>query len=212
MCGRYVLKTLDHTLYKDAPSEQLRERYNVAPSQLLPIGVGYDEFVSFQRWKVNIAVWGFLPRWMPGGKAQINARAETVHEKPMFRKAFATGRCLVPADGFYEWKVVDGIKQPYYITLEPEFAFAGILTEGPPDEIGFHRGTFAILTTAANAFMEPLHHRMPVILTKDQWRPWLEDGERDLLQPYGGDMQAWPVTRRMNNPRYNEPDSLEPIT
>lgn len=214
MCGRYSLRNRDHALYRGVPDAHRTERFNVAPSQLLPIGVEYRENVGNSYWCTNIARWGFLPKWMPNGKPQINARAETVAEKPMFKKAFAESRCLVAADGFYEWKQIDGVKQPYFITAEPEFAFAGIVTSGPHNEgdtVEFYRPTFAILTIEANAFMQPLHHRMPVILTKDQWRPWIEDGAHELLRPYAGEMSAWPVTRKMNNPRYNEPDSIEAI-
>jgi putative SOS response-associated peptidase YedK len=147
----------------------------------------------------------------------INARAETVSEKPSFRRAFRERRCLIPADGFYEWKRINGSKQPYYIHMKERrpFAFAG-LWESWDDDGGLTIRSCTILTTGPNALVEGIHDRMPVILPADTYDVWLDPtSERDeltaLLAPYSEDeMEAYPVSRFVNSPANNDSHCVEP--
>jgi putative SOS response-associated peptidase YedK len=164
--------------------------------------------------------WGLVPSWAEDpsiGNRMINARSETAAGKPSFRAAMKSRRCLVPADGFYEWKVVDGGKQPMHVRRRDRavFAFAGlweVWTKGAePLE------TFTILTTGPNDVLRPIHDRMPVILAKDDWPLWLDPDGKDaaavapLLRPCPGDgWEAVPVSRFVNNPRNEGPGCLEP--
>jgi putative SOS response-associated peptidase YedK len=164
-------------------------------------------------------VWGLLPSWTKDpAKAQrtINARAETVATSGLFRGAFKARRCIVPADAFYEWRVVEGGKQPYAIARQDgqPMAFAG-LWEGfrwPDDTV---TRTFTIVATTPNADVAELHDRMPVNLDAEDWPAWLGETEADpaaLLRPSpGGTLRTWPVSRRVNTPRNNDADLLEPL-
>lgn len=210
MCGRFVLHhhiedLLNH--YGLVSHLDFRPTYNAAPSQMLPVvrnGEADRELV--------LCKWGLIPSWaktVPANKP-INARSETVAEKPYFRAAFKRRRCLVPVSGFYEWKRTGGPKVPHYFRLqEPgSFTFAGIWDRWaagaePVD-------TFAIITAAANDIMEPVHDRMPVILDPNQYDSWLEHGGTDLLQPYAGAMTCYPVSTRVNSTRNNGPELIEP--
>jgi putative SOS response-associated peptidase YedK len=147
----------------------------------------------------------------------INARSETAPEKPSFRRAFRERRCLIPADGFYEWKRVNGGKQPYYIHMKEErpFAFAG-LWESWKDEGGPEIRSCAILTTKPNALAREIHDRMPVILPAGSYAAWLDpEAEKEelvaLLVPYPEDeMETYPVSRFVNSPQNNNPRCVEP--
>ena len=165
--------------------------------------------------------WGFQPAWMAGKSKRpppINARGETLLERPMFKGAVGKGRCLIPADGFYEWKVVPGqkTKQPMYIHLKSSelYAFAGLWTWGG-DEVG---PTCAIITTSPNEVVEPIHDRMPVILTRDAERLWLDAEAPPLeamsvLLPYPADlMEAYGVSTAVNSPRGQGAELIEPAT
>jgi putative SOS response-associated peptidase YedK len=192
-------------------------RYNIAPSQIVaavranPAGDG--------RQLVPLA-WGFVPPWSNDaaiGNKMINARAETLASKPAFRDAFRHQRCLVVADGFYEWQKRDGGKQPYFIHLrdnEP-FAFAGLWARNQRFDTPIE--TCTIVTTNANELLRPLHDRMPVILDRDACDAWLNSENEDtaalelLLHPYADDgMAKEPVSTVVNSPRYDGPDCLEP--
>ena len=165
--------------------------------------------------------WGFQPAWMKGdGKRPppINARGESLLERPMFRGAVAHGRCLIPADGFYEWMAVPGqkTKQPMYIRLKGGelFAFAGLYVQGPSD-VG---ETCVIVTTAANDVLSPIHERMPVILDREVEMRWLdpdlENGQAALsyLQPVPPDLfEAYPVSSLVSSPRNQGPELIEPV-
>jgi putative SOS response-associated peptidase YedK len=167
--------------------------------------------------------WGLIPRWRkPGEKdsfAPINARSETILEKPMFRNLVGRHRCLVPSNGFYEWQRRDGGKQPYFIRVEddPTFAFAGLYDLHKEDD-GELLGSYTILTTSANKLMEPIHDRMPVILRKDDEEEWLSPEVTDpvaiqhLLQPFpASEMEAYPISTAVNNVRNDGEDLIQPL-
>ena len=218
MCGRYTLASPTERLAEefgvDAASIELAPNYNVAPTQ----GVAAVLEEGGQR-RLEVLRWGLIPPWAddPGiGSRMINARSETAPGKPSFRRAFRERRCLIPADGFYEWQRTNGAKQPYYIHMEDgrPFAFAGLWESWSKGE-GEIR-TCTILTTGANALVGEVHDRMPVILAHDAYDVWLDPAsERDeltgLLAPYPEDeMEAYPVSRFVNSPSNNDPRCIEP--
>jgi putative SOS response-associated peptidase YedK len=190
-------------------------RFNVAPSQGVPVIVGREDGPS-----LTMMRWGFQPAWMRGDGQRpppINARGESLLERPMFRGAVAHGRCLIPADGFYEWLAIPGqkTKQPMYIRLKGGdlFAFAGLYVQGPSD-VG---ETCVIVTTAANEVLAPIHERMPVILDREVEKRWLdpdlEDGQAALayLQPVSPErFEAFPVSSRVSSARNEGPELIEP--
>ena len=219
MCGRYTLATPVERLAEefgfDASSVDLPPNYNVAPTQ----GVAAVLAEGGER-RLEVLRWGLIPSWADDpqiGSRMINARAETAPEKPSFRRAFRERRCLIPADGFYEWKRTDGSKQPYYIYMKEgrPFAFAG-LWESWKDDGGPEIRSCAILTTKPNALAGEIHDRMPVILPAGSYDVWLEpEADRDelygLLAPYPEDeMEAYPVSRFVNSPSNNDPRCIEP--
>jgi putative SOS response-associated peptidase YedK len=165
--------------------------------------------------------WGLVPRWQRSdgkrGVAPINARAETLLEKPMFRGLTKSKRCIVPASGFYEWRKVDGRKQPYYLTSEDgdPWGFAG-LYDLTHDEDNDAAGSFTIITTSANSAVAPVHERMPVILRREDEEEWVSREVTDpveveqLLRPYPEDMLIYPVSTAVNNTRNNSPELIEP--
>lgn len=207
MCGRFVQTSSPKTLSErmDLPSGSLfdRPRFNVAPTQTIAV-IRPGELVALQ--------WGLVPSWSKDGKGFINARAETAADKPAFRTAFRQRRCLIPADGFYEWQARAGRKQPYCIRLSGDrpFAFAGLweLWRGPDGPVE----SCAILTTDANDLVRPVHNRMPVILPRDCFAQWLDpaasapDALTPLLRPLPADqMHAYPVGPWVNNARNDDP-------
>lgn len=219
MCGRFSLSTApdwvaEHFGLEEVPD--LKPRYNIAPTQ----DVAAVRRRADGGRHVDLLRWGLLPASMPdspGGAPLINARSETVMEKPSFRAAFLQRRCLVLADGFYEWKPVDGRKQPIYFTLRDRrvFAFAGlwerwVASDGHPVE------SCTILTTEPNAVVRPVHDRMPVILDPAGYDPWLSpdsDPERDLVplcRPYpAGPMDSYPVSQMVNSAEPDSPECIE---
>jgi putative SOS response-associated peptidase YedK len=161
--------------------------------------------------------WGLVPRWAKDpsiGARMINARAETVVEKPAFRNAFRRHRCLLPADGFYEWKALAGGKQPVHIGMKDgrPFGLAGLYERWlAPD--GAVLDTCTIVTTDANALLRPLHDRMPVIIAPSEYARWLDPANEptDLLAPYPPDAMTWhPVSARVNAVRNDDPSLIEP--
>jgi putative SOS response-associated peptidase YedK len=219
MCGRYTLRTpvgrLAEEFGFEASSVELPPNYNVAPTQEVAavLSEGGERRLELLRW-------GLIPPWADDpqiGSRMINARSETAPEKPSFRRAFRERRCLIPADGFYEWKRMNGSKQPYYIHMKEgrPFAFAG-LWESWKDNGGPEIRSCAILTTKPNALAGEIHDRMPVILPAGSYDAWLDpDAERDelygLLAPYPEDeMEAYPVSRFVNSPSNNDPRCIEP--
>jgi putative SOS response-associated peptidase YedK len=189
--------------------------YNAAPSQA-QLTILNDHPDAIIR-----ATWGFVPEWADGRpdiKPLINARAETVATKPFFRDAFTRKRCLVLADGFYEWKRAGKGKVPYRIALKTEepFAFAGIWSTVHDAQGGVHP-TFAILTTEANTLVAQIHTRMPVILREQDEAAWLDpslalDEAQALLVPLPADwLMAYEVSPKVNSPAFNTPEALQPV-
>jgi putative SOS response-associated peptidase YedK len=223
MCGRFTLITPAEVVAEqfqliEAPS--LSPRYNVAPTQPVAAvrpspGNGGRELVLLR--------WGLVPFWAKDpaiGSRMINARSETVAQKPAFRAAFRRRRCLVPADGFYEWQRQEQGKQPFYIRLgdEKPFAFAGLWEhwEGP-DETTIESCT--LLTTEPNDLIRLLHNRMPVILAPSDYDLWLDPGVQEaellqpLLRPYPSEnMIAYPISTWVNSPRNEGPQCIEPLS
>ncbi|SEW12676.1 SOS response-associated peptidase [Natrinema salifodinae] len=264
MCGRYTLVVEQDDLEErfgarfpeakasgsdadggdDAAEPAFTPRYNAAPAQALPV-LTNEEPDAFRRFE-----WGLVPSWADGDSGGlINARAESVAEKPSFREAYeqrryspeptegerdtpSAGRCLVPADGFYEWVETEGGKQPYRVTFEDDriFAMAGLWERREPDATqtglaAFGGGidgaetesgpieTFTIVTTEPNEVVSDLHHRMAVILDPDDEQRWLSgDDPSDVLEPYPADeMRAYPVSTAVNDPSTDDPSLIESI-
>jgi putative SOS response-associated peptidase YedK len=220
MCGRYTLTSPEDLAARfglGALAEtRIEPRFNVAPSQGVPVIVARETGPTMTTMR-----WGFQPAWMRNDGQRpppINARSESLLERPMFRSAVAHGRCLIPADGFYEWMVVPGqkTKQPMYIRLKggPIFAFAGLYVQGK-DDVG---ETCVIVTTAANAAISSIHERMPVILDRSVEMRWLdrdlEDGQAALsyLQPVSPEQfEVYPVSSQVSSARNEGPELIEPL-
>jgi len=220
MCGRFTL-TADQDSFEDRFSFTGFDlgwvpSFNIAPTQevLTVTNDGSENRPELMRW-------GLVPSWAKDpkiGNRMINARSETLTEKPSFRTAFERRRCLIPADGFYEWKREGKAKKPMLITANPGglFAFAGLWeTWKQPDDCWLL--TCAIITTSANEFMTSIHDRMPVILPRESEALWLDPEEQDtamlseLLLPYdSGRMEAYEVSTLVNSPRNNFPEVIEP--
>lgn len=218
MCGRYTLVKKSEEVakrFKVEVAPHYKPRYNAAPTQLLPvITADAPEGLSW-------FYWGLIPAWSKNkaiSQKLINARAETVDEKASFRTALNQRRCLIPADGFFEWKPVSKKgKIPYRITLlnESLFAFAGLWEEYEDDE-GDTVHTFTIITTRANSTLENIHERMPVILSREAESLWLDkktspEQLKELLQPYHRDQtRYYTVSSRVNQAALDEPSVIEP--
>jgi len=210
MCGRFAL-IVDASVLADVfdvdPPRELQPRFNIAPTQTIPIVRARKDGPR----KCAMVRWGLVPSWAKDekmGARMINARGETVAEKPSFRSAVKTRRCLIPADGFYEWVRTGEGKQPHFIhfTDARPFAFAGLWerwTKGGPEPLD----TCTIITTSPNELIEDLHDRMPVILPADRYTEWLEpsplnpDRLQELLVPHPAEgMEAYPVSTFVNKP------------
>jgi putative SOS response-associated peptidase YedK len=226
MCGRYVLTTPGEVLAQifatEPPPEEILEaivpRYNIAPTQKVPI---VRQAATGER-ELALAQWGLVPHWAKDsaiGNKLINARAETAAEKPSFRDAMKRRRCLIPADAFYEWKELGKGKQPFLLRLRggPTFAFAGLWSQWKNLESGANLETCTILTTTPNELTATVHDRMPVILEATTWQRWLDDAPpgtpfTDLFLSYSAaEMEAFPVSKRVNSPANEGPDLIEPV-
>ena len=199
-------------------------RYNIAPMQEVPVvavlreGQGGEQ--AGQRRQVRLMRWGLIPSWAEDvsiGNRMINARAESVAQKPAFRAAYARRRCLVPADGFYEWQRTGGGKQPFYMQIgEGElFAFAGLWERWRRDDADVVE-SFTIITTDADAQLRDIHDRMPVIVSPADWRTWLDPAAdpaslQRLLRPWHGPLSRTPVTQHVNSPRHDDPHCIDPL-
>ena len=224
MCGRFVLYSSKERIAErfgvDPSSLNLithwEARYNIAPSTrcliVRPSDLGWREMVSVS--------WGLLPHWAKSAadRRYINARGETVFEKPAFRTAVRRRRCLVVADGYYEWKAAGGRKIPYFFTMKEEqpFAMAGMLDswERERDRIE----SFAIITTNANELSAAVHERMPAILKPEDYDLWLDAKATDpaqlapLIAPYSAEsMQCWPVSVKIGDPKNETPELIKPV-
>ena len=227
MCGRFTQRLSWRELHElmdllGAPLN-LRPRYNVAPSQDVAVVRAAEEGR-----RLSMLRWGLIPAWAKDpaiGHKLINARSETAAEKPSFRSAFRHRRCLIPADGFYEWQRRGGTRQPWLFGLRDgaPFAFAGLWERWTVPEGAALTGSLAerspgdavetctILTTAANETVAPVHGRMPVILPPDAWGAWLS-GDEVPLGPYPADvMTAHPVSTHVNRPANDDPGCVEPV-
>ena len=228
MCGRFTqMRTWAELLEIYGIAESLSPsnfpaRYNIAPTQNVPVVRRQPK--SGERELVTLR-WGLVPSWAKEigiGAKMINARAETVADKPAFRDAFKQRRCLIVADGFYEWQAQPrrpkhpGPKQPYFITTADgrPFAFAGLWEEWW-DAGKTLVETCTIITTEASPALRPVHQRMPVILTEERFDAWLDGGSgtgdaRALLAPYAGELTLRPVGRRVNDVGNDDPGCIEP--
>ena len=217
MCGRYSFAVEDELIKErfgvSVRSAIYKARYNCAPSQDLAVITNEEPGVlSFYRW-------GLIPFWARDpsiGNRMINARAETIHEKPSFKNSFRSRRCLVLSDGFFEWDR-SGKKQPYRFTLQDKapFSMAGIWDRWK-NPAGDTVDSFSIITTQANSLLEKIHDRMPVILKREDESKWLgagdEDGLLELLKPFpSGRMRSYPVSSLVNSPRNDVPGILDPL-
>jgi putative SOS response-associated peptidase YedK len=231
MCGRYAFYTPTEAVVRlfrvsEVHARDVAPRYNIAPTQESPIVrvspfLGEDADAAPSR-ELALARWGLVPFWAKDrkvGSRMINARAETVADKPAFRAPFRKRRCLVPADGFFEWQQTPAGKQPWYIhaaSAEP-LAFAGLWELWDPPEGGPPLASYAILTTRGNEFMQPLHDRMPVMLDTAGRDSWLDPATppatlQALLGPPPEDyLEAWPISRRVNSPFNEDASLLEPV-
>jgi putative SOS response-associated peptidase YedK len=209
MCGRFAQRNDPKRLareFKVAEMPNIEARYNIAPTQNILI----IRQVESDR-EAAMLKWGLIPSWAKDisiGAKLINARSETVADKPSFREAFKKRRCIIPADGFYEWQRREGKKQPFFFQMRDErpFGFAG-LWEGWQGVGGEAIESCTILTTEANEVLQPIHDRMPVILHSDDYELWLDEDVRkremlkDLLRPYPAEeMISHPVSIAINSP------------
>jgi putative SOS response-associated peptidase YedK len=222
MCGRYTLRAPGKVvadLFGLAEEPPLRPRYNIAPTQPVPVVRVLRANPQTKQRELVPLRWGLIPPWASDpaiGNRLINARAETVASKPAFRGALRRRRCLVPADGFYEWRKEGSKKQPVYVRRKDgqPFAFAGLWERWERE--GEVIESCAIITTGANDLMAEFHDRMPVILDPKDYGVWLDPGVQDpkvlgpLLRPYPGDeMEVYPVSTLVNNPRHEDPRCVE---
>jgi len=222
MCGRFTLFEADKVLSREfgvSGIPPLSPRYNIAPSQ--PVAVVRTASAGNRR-ELALLRWGLIPSWSKDpaiGNRLINARAETVREKPSFRNAFRRHRCLIPANGFYEWQRQERGKQPYFVRMNDGrlFAFAGLWDRWESPDKGVIE-TCTILTTASNAVLSSIHDRMPVILPPGEYDRWLDpalldtDSLATLLVPFPTEnMLAFPVSPRVNTPTVDDKECMAPL-
>lgn len=222
MCGRYVLKAalpdIARMLGMDVAMD-LQPRYNIAPTSDVPVCRMRDA----DHRELTLMRWGLVPHWAKqadAGYRMINARAETVAEKPAFRSAFRERRCLIPADGYYEWKSLEGHKQPFYFSMRDgdPFCFAGLWERWQPAD-GDALETCTIITTEANRLGAQVHPRMPVIVSGNDYDRWLDpratraEDLTPLLRPFPAQAMTFhPVSTLVNNARRDEPRCITPLT
>jgi len=217
LCGRFSLFDLlgVKVRFNLGPLDWLTPRYNIVPSQEVLAIISGEEYNAVQ------LKWGLIPFWakdLSSTKAMINARAETVDQKPSFKKSFRHKRCLIPADGFYEWKKGEKGKRPYRITLKGGgvFAFAGLWDRWKSSQ-GETIDSCTIITTAPNELLESIHNRMPVIMPEEAEHIWLDpDADtadlKSLLNPYPSEfMESYEVSTRVNSPKNDIPEVIEPV-
>jgi putative SOS response-associated peptidase YedK len=223
MCGRFVgFRSLDELkIYFpiDRATCEVAPNYNVAPSQEILAIIQHDGEHRLEKFH-----WGLVPFWAKDisiGNRMINARVETVSEKPSFRNAFKKRRCLILADGFYEWKGEKGSRHPLFITLPDQkpFAFAGLWeTWNSKDSGGSIHKSCTIITTRASESISGIHHRMPVILKPRAYESWLDPGNQNVVElkkllknEIETDLVSHPVSKQVNSVRNNDPSCMDPI-
>ncbi len=216
MCGRFAFYTTREAtaaLFGATTSTEVVPRYNIAPTQFIAAVRGDEQDAP----ELAMLRWGLVPFWAKDpsiGNRMINARSETVAEKPSFRNAYKKRRCLILADGFYEWRKEGDGKTPYYISLADgsPFAFAGIWEHWNSKESDESLQSTAIITAAASDFMAQLHQRMPVVVRPEQADRWLA-GDAELLSEVidnSPEFRAWPVDRKVNNARNEDAALIDP--
>ena len=221
MCGRFVLFSSPEEIREAFAVQQVRYQvepsYNVAPTQTVAVVVQREGVNTLEKMR-----WGLIPAWAKDptiGSRMINARAETVGEKPSFKRPLKDRRCLVVANGFYEWQKTGQAKIPMFIRLKSgqPFGFAGLYDVWTSPE-GEAVASCTIITTSANDLMQPIHDRMPVILPKPHESVWLDPAVQSaadvlpFLVPYSAaEMEAYPVSRLVNSPENNSPDLIRAV-
>ena len=223
MCGRYRRTTKEEELARIynipiPPQLDLPISFNIAPSQNV-LAIRFNPKTG-QR-SLDALRWGLVPYWAKDDKIgyrTINARAETVYTAPSYREAFKKRRCLIPADGFYEWKKVPGGKIPYAIGMRDDspFVFAGLWEGWKDPSTGEWLRTCTIITGEPNELVAQVHTRMPVILPEEHHAKWLgeavENDLKELLRPFPGEnMKMWPISQRVNDPKNDDETILQPI-
>jgi len=208
MCGRYTLRTAPKVKLPGVRNAELpfEARYNIAPTQEVPVVADFGRGLE-----LTTIIWGLLPNRSNDGKRFINARAETIESTASFSESFRKRRCLILADGFFEWKRSLGSKQPHYIQMNDEsaFAFAGIWDTSRTSR------ACAIITTTANETLKPIHERMPVILRPESYRVWLDPQTppavlRELLMPFpAATLSSHPVSRQVNSVQNDRPELIQ---
>ena len=231
MCGRFTLAsnsdTINQMFFEFTIPVNLSPRYNISPTQDVAViaNTPTNTEIHSETGQVEFFHWGLIPSWAKDpkiGNRMINARSETLAEKPSFRNAYKRRRCLILADGYYEWKQIPGDrrKQPVYIRLQSQkpFALAGLWetwqTEGMEEPLR----SCTIITCPPNPLLEKIHHRMPVILPQDAYVEWLAPDEQSadvlqpLLAPYSDkEMEAYPVSTSVNRPTNDSPECITPF-
>ena len=230
MCGRFTLASdsdaMNQLFFEFTIPVNLSPRYNIAPTQDVAViaNTPSDTEEPSENRQVEFFHWGLIPSWAKDpkiGNRMINARSETLAEKPSFRSAYKRRRCLILADGYYEWKQIPGDrrKQPIYIRLESRkpFALAGLWETWQPEGADEPLRSCTIITCPPNALLAKIHHRMPVILAQDAYSEWLarEPKSADVLQPLlvpytDEDIEAYPVSRFVNRPTNDSPKCITP--
>jgi putative SOS response-associated peptidase YedK len=226
MCGRVIQSSgplyyglVEGMDMRDSRAHNYRPRWNAAPGQdLLAIRRNHETSVV----SLDPLRWGLIPHWCrdpKGGRKLINAKCETVHSLPMFKDAYRRRRCILPVDGFYEWKTIKGRtpKQPYAIAMKDgkPFGIGGVWENWKDPASGEWIRTFVVITTDANELVAQIHNRMPLILAPSDYDRWLSDepDPRDLLRPFPAEpMRMWPNSMRVNKPENDDPSILEPVT
>ena len=218
MCGRFAFYSPSEAaaaLFDASGAVPVEARYNIAPTEYVAaIRNAEDDSREFAMLR-----WGLVPFWAKDpsiGNRMINARAETVAEKPAFRAAYRHRRCIVLADGFYEWHREGSVKTPYYISAADgqPFAFAALWENWTSKESGETIESTTLITTEADAFMARLHHRMPVVLSPETADRWLAggDGAIEFALEHTPELRAWPVDRRVNNARNEGEDLIQAVS
>lgn len=217
MCGRFTQTYTWAEIFAmyylvPATPRNLQPRYNIAPTTMIGTVRLQGDDLTYADMR-----WGLVPGWwkkplkdLPSG---FNARSEDIVDKPMFRAAFKSRRCLIPASGFFEWTGPKQARQPWFISARNGeiLSFAGLYEQWRNPQDGETIASCTILTTTPNRLMQSLHDRMPVILTREDWRNWLTAGPTDVLKPANDDLlQAWRVSPRVNSSRYQGEDSMQP--
>ena len=224
MCGRFVSKAKKEEIEREfklkiGDSNFASPRYNIAPTQII------NAIAEIENTReISSFIWGLIPHWAKDDSISnklINARAETLREKPSFREAFARRRCIIPASGFYEWqKTSKGAKQPFYFYLKEKeiFGFAGLWEEWLDKQNGELTETCTIITTEANEVLKPIHDRMPVILKMGDYDFWLDEKVKDtsklqnLLVSYPAvEMDSHAVSRSINSPAADSEELIAPL-